>query len=263
MHKAKKEMTEKVLKQVVNEGLLSNIRYLTDLLALLQDKYAGKTVNQGYEAILEFLQKLLTFLGHEITIYAPFTINVVEMYNSVLSKYLESLDKTRETSNFSISTFIMLMLERNEAYFTKKPGKVTKSIDKIGKAKVQISDKLLECTKMVGKLFIGLMCQLKASLALNYNKGKNVAFPEFGVSIKSRLRKLAQAYKELEENINSKNSQEKSKDSRNKIYASRIFKINKLIESIDGASNATLSIRNEYAKSVNVDTHRIDKMIEY
>lgn len=74
---------------------------------------------------------------------------------------------------------------------------------------------------------------------------------------------MLDSYQTLEENIILKNLKMKDNDSRNKIYASRKEKITTLIDLIEAAANATYSVRNDYANSVNVDTHHIGKMIEY
>ena len=60
-----------------------------------------------------------------------------------------------------------------------------------------------------------------------------------------------------------KSTTEGKKDQKSQIYKSREQKIEKLIEVTQKASKYTVELRNEYIKSVTIDTHQIGKMVSY
>ena len=263
IHKGKSELSEKIIEVIISQSFIQSCQYMSELIYLARSE-PKNNINKAYEIILDLLSRVLHFVGYEITIYMPFMITAVKLYNSILHKYQESLSMINGTSTLSIWTYIMLVLEKNDAYFTKKPKEAESKVnfDNILNL-TEVDEDTLEHTKTVGKWLNSLLSSLKVSLALYYNKGKNVAFPEFSLPICARLRSLSKSYKVLEDNIILKNTKMEEKDSRYKIYASRRLKINKLLDAIGITINASFTVRNDYAKSVNADTHQINKMVEY
>lgn len=263
MHKGKSELTDTILKEIVDKEYLRKLDFMQQLIFKIDSQQKEQGVNKAYEIVLDLISRTLTFMGHKITIYMPFVMSLINMYNAIVSKYQASLAEYKKSSTMSIAAFIMKVLHQNSPYFTKKPKTQKLTVDLDDSDLVELSTDDLENTKTVGKYFNALLYSLKASLALYYNRGKNVAFPEFTLPIQVKLNELAKNCATSEENINIKNSKMEVKDSRNKIYASRKMKILKLLDMVIETANATHTVRNTYAASVNVDSHQIDKMIEF
>jgi hypothetical protein len=263
IHKAKSELTDETLKEIIDKAFLRTLNYMQELVHNIDSSHKQQGVNQAYEIVMELIAKSLSFVGHEITVYMPFVMTAVNMYNKILHRYQLSLSDVKATSSLSISSYIMQVLEKNDAYFTKKPKNGKINVDIYDPDVVELDEATLGNTKVVGDYFTSLMTELKHSLALYYNRGKNIAFPEFTLSIQTRLKELATTYATFEETIKLKNEKMVVKDTRNKIYASRKYKLYKLMDMITETANATYTVRNGYASSVNIDSHQLDRMIAY
>lgn len=101
------------------------------------------------------------------------------------------------------------------------------------------------------------------SLALFYNKGKNIGYPDFAVVVCNRLRLAIKNYEAQIANLKLKVDQELKKDPRVAIYRSRQQKLEKLIEAIQKASKQVIDQRNDYVKNVTADDHNYVKLMSY
>ena len=265
MNRAKSETSEKHLNEIISISFINILKYVLKFINKIEKIYEGNNfAHDNYLLLLELLTDVINFMGSDITIFTPFTLQIIKLYHRILHSCLENLSLKGKTCSLSLSSFIMLMLEKNDGFFCKNQDKTNKKQQEFD-FKVQgvrLTNEQLNNPDLINKYFQDLLNLLKISIALYYNSGRNIAFPEFSSTITFRLRKLIKSYDELIANLKAKNSNEEHKDSRIPVYISRQRKIEKLLDSIQKWAKATLNVRNQYAKAVNVDTHQLLKMID-
>lgn len=181
MHKASSEVSEKVVEEIVSENYLKVVKFIM-------------SITQDYQPILDLLSATLSFMGPEITIFTPFTIQVIRLYHRALFTYCERLAERDTTCATTIASFVALMLESNDSFFCKNQDKVNKDKKKNPKGKlnlnsVKLTHEELSKPELVNKYFQELLNSLKIAMALYYNKGRNIGFPDFSITIVTRLRK--------------------------------------------------------------------------
>jgi hypothetical protein len=203
-------------------------------------------------------------MGAEITIYMPFVIKTIGITHQTIQNYTEYLDVNAQTTSFNVTSYIVSILEKNDPFFfknvvvTKKKDKQSVSIDTI-----RTTNETHNSGVLSNKYFQDALNALKVSLALYYNKGKNIGYPDFAVCVCMRLRKVIQSYNDQVTNLKIKITQEAKKDSRMVIYKSRIQRIEKFIESIQKASKQVTDQRNDYVRNVTTDEHNYAKLMTY
>ena len=266
MHRAKSETSEKHLDEIISSSFIQIIKHVLKYINKIESIYEGNNfAHDNYQLLLELLTDVINFMGADITIFTPFVFQIVKLYHKILHSWQVNLSLRGKTSSMSLSSFIILMLEKNDAFFCKNQDKQkTEKQGADNKVKgVRLTNEQLNNPNLINKYFQDLLNLLKVSVGLYYNSGRNIAFPEFSSTITFRLRKIIQSYDELLLNLKNKNANEEHKDSRIPIYSARQKKIEKIISSIQKWAKATLQVRNQYAKTVNVETHQLLKMIDY
>lgn len=277
LYRARTDVSEKIINEIVSNNYLNIAKYLFNFTRSLQnDRHQYNLVHESYELILNLLSETLSFMGTEITIYTAFTLKVIRLYHKVLYVCCEYLGEKDKTCTNPISSFVMCMLEKNDAFFCKNQDKSKKDKAKEGeeakhekeasngnKYSVVLTQRELNHPSLPNKYFQEILNALKISMALYYNSGRNIGFPDFAICTTARLRRLQAHYAELIETIKLKNATAEKKDQRNQIYQSREKKIVKLIDDIQKASKYSIDIRNQYVNSVTIDTHQVSKMIDY
>lgn len=101
IHKGKSELSEKIIEVIISQSFIQSCQYMSELIYLASSELKNN-INKAYEIILDLLSRVLHFVGYEITIYMPFMITAVKLYNSILHKYQESLSMINGTSTLSI-----------------------------------------------------------------------------------------------------------------------------------------------------------------
>jgi len=86
--KNKTDVSEKVADEIISENYIGILQYLSTFINAYEIE--GKVENpirDSYESVLLLISETLAFIGTEITIFMPYLLRLVKLYNKTLYIY--------------------------------------------------------------------------------------------------------------------------------------------------------------------------------
>lgn len=119
--KNKTDPSEKVAEEIIDESYLSILKYIfTFINGLESEGRVEQPIRENYETLLSLISETLSFLGSQITIYMPFVLSLVKLYHKILYVYCEYLSTQDASTNCTIISFLLRIMENNDPFFWSK-----------------------------------------------------------------------------------------------------------------------------------------------